>query len=280
MGRRANHSENNVWRDTRSIQKRLQENLSITDVSVDTRTMYRGNRSVRNRRRDHVLEPIASARRAVQREYEEVEAECRAFEDCHERVTGLETVSATDARNHAALSRPHRLTPRSPGVEDVRRAFRETVLSVDHYDRVYDESLVEHVRAELSVDLATSLRPESNPLFTDLYKQRLLDSLERAVQARERFCSQLETELASLRTHGDTLDSLLAASEASGGRVRCESDTGERLDEIGRARQETLQGYTPLSRTDGHSLCLYLYQDHDWTYPVLSAVARCHSSLA
>ncbi|WP_436930898.1 DUF7260 family protein [Halosimplex halobium] len=221
--------------------------------------------------REHVLEPLSTAEELVGAERAEVEAERQAYVRFADRVGGIDTVS----RQPAGVNRTRQLTDSPPRrVERLRSAFRETVMSVDHYDEVYGESLVEHAAAELSADVATGFRREGGTQFTEFYRSTLVSAVEEAVGWRERLVDQLDEELASLDRSRDAVEDLLDRWEGPGPAEGVESD----LDDLAERRQNLVQRRDPLSGTDGHELCQYVYADAEWTYPVLTAVARVRTA--
>jgi len=227
--------------------------------------------------RDHVSGPVSTAEAVVAREYEEVDVERRAFQEFEGRVAGIDTVSMS--RSTLASQRPGLVQARPRSAERVRSAFRETVMSVDHYDEVYGESLDEHFAAELSPDLLAGLQQDAGSQFTDLYKRTLLGAVGTAIEQRETFCDILDNESASLERSGAALDAIV--DELDGTRVppQARTEFTEALDDVARRRQETFAGRTSSPRTDGHDLCSYLYEDCEWTYPVLTAVTRLRGTV-
>jgi hypothetical protein len=224
----------------------------------------------------HVLAPLATAESVLDQEYEEVDAERRAFEEFRERVAGIETIANASA---IPATRAPLTENRSRAPERVRSAFRETVMAVEHYDEVYGESLVEHVAAELADELAAGLRRDAHLHFTPLFKRTLLTAIDSAIDQRETFCSILAGERESLTRSRDGL--LTISDELDGTRVPAGAkiDLTEALDEIASQRQETFAGRTASPRTNGHDLCAYLYGDCNWTYPVLTAVTRLRGAV-
>jgi len=107
----------------------------------------------------YVLEPVTTAESVLDQEYKEVAAERRAFEQFQGRVAAVETVSDVSAA-------PATRVPLYANRSRVRCAFRETVMSGDHYDEVYGESLVKHAAAELSDEIAAGLRGDAHLQFT------------------------------------------------------------------------------------------------------------------
>lgn len=222
--------------------------------------------------REHVLSPLSVAETSVDREYADVEAEMEAYERFKDRVAGIDTVSTSSSPRPTPQTREVRSRQRT--VERVRSDFRETVMSVDHYDEVYGESLVEHAAAELSADVAVVFRRERATPFTEMTKRVLTSAVERAVEQRETFLDTLEGEQDDLESGRATLADLLDDYGTGTASDAHRTDVTERLDDLARERQELLRSRTTSVRTDGHDLCEYLYRDHEWTYPVLTATTR------
>jgi len=226
--------------------------------------------------RGHVLGPLETAESVLDQEYEEVDAERRAFEEFRGRVAGIETIA--DASAIPATRAPLH-EGRSRAAERVRSAFRETVMSVDHYDEVYGESLIEHAAAELTDEIAAGLGRDAHLQFTPLFKRTLVAAVDSAIDQRDNFCTTLDEEQESLFRSRDGVLALL--DELDGTRVPAgvDSDFTDALDEIACHRQETFAGRTASPRTDGHDLCACLYADCDWTYPVLTALTRLRGAV-
>jgi hypothetical protein len=222
--------------------------------------------------RDHVRRPVSTAVEIVEAEYEEVESERRAFERFEDRVIGIETVSLSGVAPPG--QQPKLVQSRSRRIERVRSAFRETVMSVPHYDDVYGETLDEHFAAELSAELAAGLGERSGLQFTDLYKRTLLSAVARAIERHETFCDILESERTSLEASRERLDGAMAELEGTRVPAGARTEFTDTLDELAKRRQTEIAGQVSSPRTDGHELCIYLYGDQLWTYPVLTGVTR------
>lgn len=221
---------------------------------------------------EHVLEPLSTAEQVAETERAEVEAERRAFVRFGERVAGVETM--TSSSGTAPARRAVATTGRSDATERLRQAFRETVMSVDHYERVYGETLTEHAAAELSPEAAAGLAHDGAVPVTELYRTTLTAAVEEATARRESFCDQIDDELTSLAESREALVTLLDRCDGPTvpGRHRGEIASG--LEALAERRQATVQRRAPASHVDGHDLCDFLYADESWTYPVLTAVTR------
>lgn len=225
--------------------------------------------------RRHTLEPITRAADAVASERKEVQAEIDAFLSFIDRVSELEpTQSTTGAPTSRSLSH----ATRADTGRRLRTAYEETVVSVEHYDRVYDEPLTEHVAAELSPQL-TPVFESNRVAFTEVYRRTLHEAVREAVGSREQLLSVLEDETASLETARDQLQDVLDRASSSGPRAAPAGEDLDRLDEIARQRQTELRSRPRLVQLNGHEFCEYAYESEEWTYPVLTAVARLRESI-
>lgn len=164
-------------------------------------------------------------------------------------------------------------------VERLRNAFRETVAGVDHYQAVYGEPLVEHATRELSPEMAAGFQKETSPGFTQLYKAALTTAIGEAIDRRETLDERLRSERESLERCQCALEELLSTYDDFHVQVSDPGDVPGGLDELASERQRAIQRDYPGSRADGHDLCQYLYAECDWTYPVLTAVARFRDTI-
>lgn len=220
--------------------------------------------------RQYVVNPIVDAQSLLRQEYEEIDAERQAFQRLKERIATIGTVSSPPSETTRQTTACH---SNSIQVERLRSAYRETVMAVPHYEDTYGESLETHLAAEFSPELATGFQPEG-ALFTDMYKTHLTGAISQAIIQREEFCEGLETEQDSLRNSQDKLTDLL--DPLDGIRIPAWYTTKfeKTLSELAETRQETVQVSNQYRHLDNHDLWAYLYDDQEWTYPVLTAIAR------
>jgi hypothetical protein len=112
---------------------------------------------------------------------------------------------------------------------------------------------------------------------TTLIQQQVCTAATQAASERAAFLETLAAERSALETAWDTLTTLgqQAASRTDETASPPSLDTLEtRCDELATDRQHQLQTRSLAPHRDGHDIAAYLYQDTDWTYPVLAAVAR------
>ncbi|WP_425504753.1 DUF7260 family protein [Salinigranum marinum] len=149
---------------------------------------------------------LAAARRAVDRERRVCVAEREAFRSFRTAVARLDggsdaPVEPSTARGgRAAVTTARTLgvpagqpADASDGCRSVRDAYRRSVLAADHVGD--DETLTEHVAAELGADLAR--RVQTGPMTPDL-RQALVDRTGVAIRARESFVELLGREADSV----------------------------------------------------------------------------------
>ena len=225
--------------------------------------------------RGHVLDPLADAQAVVQREATEIDAEREAFDQLAQQVTDIETVPDRQPEPQA-----HTLTVESQlqAVDQLREAYRETVMDVPHYEDVYGESLETNVAAELPPDVAVLFKDPADQITPD-QTTRIRAAATNARASRETLAANLVDELESLATAHDELEAVIMQLEGPlvpGGYT---DQFEAMLTTTIQTRQEMLDNRSHRSRADGHDLCHYLYGDQDWTYPVLTAVARLRSAV-
>jgi hypothetical protein len=232
----------------------------------------------------HTLAPVETAIAVVRDERSEIAAERDAFAALADRVADCPVQSPPMAAGHdagppvgVAASAASAAAPDADPHERLRRAYRETVMSVDHYDAVYGESLFENAASELGADLATALR-ERVP-FSPAFKATLHDAVTDARAERERFLELLRTEAESLAdaraTLGGVVDAIPRDGEASPASL---ADLEQRCERVGCERQATLRSQFRAAPADD-DLYDYLYGDQSWTHPVLTVVATLVADL-
>lgn len=227
--------------------------------------------------RQHVVAPLAMATKIVEDERAEATAEQDAFEAFGERFAAIEPVSQHAGRKFPIGGADHN----SPGKqkERVRVAFRETVMSVSHYDEVYGESLIKHVAAECGRELAAVVNPEQAVPLTPPAKHALQVAATRAVQDRQRLVESFDREVRSIESAQTELTELLDQRATTPISAWDRETVADQLDRVAQARQETIRTRRTVPRLEGHAVCEYLYQDSPWTYPVLTAVTRVRAAI-
>jgi hypothetical protein len=236
-----------------------------TDAVPALATVFRG----------HVLDLLVDAQAIVQREATEIDAEREAFDQFVQRVTTIETV-----RDRQPEPQAHTLTVESQlqAADQLRQAYRETVMDVPHYDDVYGESLETNVAAELPPDVAVLFEDPADQITTD-QKTRIRAAATNARASRETLAANLADEQESLATAHAELEAVITQLDGPHVPGWYTAQLQATLTTTIQTRQEILDERPHRSQADGHDLCHYLYADQGWTYPVLTALARLRSAV-
>ncbi|WP_254538548.1 DUF7260 family protein [Halomarina litorea] len=251
----------------------------------------------------HVVAPVRTARDLLREEREQVAAERAAFRRFESGVEDLSLPGSTSTGPSGVPSmRTTTLSTSVGGSSDplaaVRCVYRETVMAVDHFGSVYDESLAEHLASELGQDIATGVVCGGPSTFTESFRETLLGAARTARTSREGLIDALDVESAALDDADRTLRDIVEAADDLRGTTRSgplparREDDGpecpctrlaalqERCETTVTDRQRRLGDPVVDSHSlDGHALCRYLYHDADWTYPVLTAATTLADDL-
>ncbi len=186
----------------------------------------------------------------------------------------------------AQVDRPVALQQSMGGPGDLsalRAAYEETVLAVPHFEEEYDETGVEHMREELSDEVAEAVIAGST-LSEPLYRS-VLDAATAARDRRKRFLEMIDREATSLGTHAEALrridarveelTSPLCADQSFDALRRQRNQLREfeaEIEEIVNERQADRTATRKQVQHTDHDLDLqsYLYRSLDATYPVLA----------
>lgn len=216
-----------------------------------------------------------------------------AFAQFRSRVTAIEPTPATPSQSavtpggDVAVLAGTGSEP-DPAARAVRRAYRETVLSMPHFEAEYDESISQNAAAELGTGLATRLFDDGH--LTPRVHDTLLAACDQAIEERETYRETLQTERASLCHARDRLDEIesravelgLAIDETTDSRECGAIDRELRALEsdcetLAKRRQKLLHGRSTarLVGITAESLVRFLYAECDATCPALADVADC-----
>lgn len=225
-----------------------------------------------NSLRNHVLDPIRRAVDIAEADRSELVAEQDAFREFIRRVDKLEP-------EPAAASRQLAISDTGSRSDEARAIYEETVLAVDHYQTIYDESLGENAIAELGTDAAEVLSADTDVHLTPVVKNLLINRAQQRVEERTSVIASIATEQESLERHLEMMrglvDGLTGTVVPKWYQERFEAEISRVLSR----RQEYLHRHR--DGRDRHELCMYLYKDRDWRYPVLTSVTRlCEATVA
>lgn len=226
--------------------------------------------------RQHVLDPLSTGKSIAARERDEVDAEREAFEQFAAAIADVSAISPktpAPPMGNMISKAPNRKS------DDLREAYRETVMAVPHYDDVYDEALEENLVAEFGPEFAELFQSTGGPSFTDHHKKTLIAAAEQNAKERADFCDRLDSEIDSLRSMHRGLTTLLDELDTNIVPGWYHRRFEDQLEGILHDRQSTLGSRSSMTYIDRHNLCAYLYDDEFWTYPGLTAVARLLDSI-
>ncbi|ADB63551.1 hypothetical protein Htur_4779 (plasmid) [Haloterrigena turkmenica DSM 5511] len=242
-----------------------------------------------------------AATRAVEREREQLQRECEAFDRFASTVKSI-TVQ-TDSRDGVSTVLVGNTTATGSNVSDVRDAYRATVMDVDHYESEYGEELYENMTLELSENVASAVA--NGYQFSQPLKQAVIQQSRLATSRRESLLDAVDAERDALERSRNRLREIdeTVAEDSTGTEddstdaVDRESDsplstyTLTELFEYERRLQRCLSRYEQLHRDRQHEihsndasrsktgypfLQLYLYESLEADFPVLAAVTeRC-----
>ncbi|MFC7250452.1 hypothetical protein ACFQJ5_11470 [Halomicroarcula sp. GCM10025324] len=223
---------------------------------------------------EYVAEPLETALTALDREHGELTAESEALETFRDIVVDVDT-EGPQGRAPAALQTPTKTTG---ATDTVRGAYERTFFDVAHQEEVYGDSLVESIAREFGWDFASVLRPGNSVQFSPALKQALLAATERSIDQRQSLLACVESEQESVERASTALRDLLEPIDSSVLPEWYRSTFEAELRAITDTRQQTLHDRT--ETFDNHDFCSYLYESAEWTYPVLTSVARLRESVS
>jgi hypothetical protein len=166
----------------------------------------------------------------------------------------------------------------------IRSAYESTVMSVPHYEAEYNDTYPVSVAEELGPVVASALVQQTE--FHAESKQRLPKMVAIAIDVRERFLTQLDREVDSLKRAVETLTPIIkevtsladecfqAVGFGTLEAFRTRMTTlGDQCESTAQWRQRVINAHKTLHLNDV-DLPTYLYQDLSVSYPVLAGVGQ------
>lgn len=242
---------------------------------------------------------LRGARAALREERTRTAAERDAFVRFARRVDAVESnelrpsssvrgglAGPSEARKTTILGEADRRGRPERGIEQVREAYRETVMGVSHYETEYDESLQENLAAEFGDDVAVALCETAQ--LTPPLREALVAKSREAYEERRKLLDTLDAEETSIDDARERLAELDAARE------RIERDVLDRpsgtlsfhevydawrrlgeldteCEELLADRQRFVHETGALGSLDATDFYDYVYGSIDVTHPVLAA---------
>ncbi len=230
------------------------------------------------------VQRVSAARAAVGEERSRTATERDAFDRFARTVAGLDpsrgSYQVTAGAGGAAAATVAGTAPSDGRLEAVREAYRESVMTMPHYEEEYDEPLGRHLSGEFGEEVATAVT-EGERLTPGL-QQVLVERAREAARERDRLMRRLDSEVDALEAAGDELRSVESAVRDAERRSLDElgfrglADEWNRLGELearlGRLltdRQSSLRAREGRAGGRAESLVQYLYADLATDHPVL-----------
>lgn len=243
---------------------------------------------------------LSRALDAIRVERERTAAERDAFAEFGERVGELspgvsagESTSSVRPIAGGGYSSVSSAPARANELEQVRKFYESTVMSVPHYETEYGESYAESVREELGPDVATLL--VDGQAFERHHKRAITEATAQSEELRERLVSALDAELDSVAQLRDPVCSVAADARSlesvdlggepdqllDGYRSRLDVLETRCHELIERRQSEMVSARRALSLPiSGPDIPTYVYQDLPVNYPVISTLTRLIDTVA
>lgn len=228
------------------------------------------------------LAHIKTARSLLEEERERIAAEAEAFAAFARRVADVEADGQPLADGGPRVTTTIG-SPPGDGVEQVREAYRNTVMSVPHYEAEYDESLHRNMALEFGGDVAGAV--DGTGHLTPQLQATLVERSRTAHDQRVSLLRQLEAEGEALEDADRTMECCRRSADRIAdapierysydellAEWRLLEDRQEDVETLLTERQETVQERDRENgtRRSGPSFEEYLYGPMDVTYPVLA----------
>ncbi|GAA0466916.1 hypothetical protein MUK72_18395 (plasmid) [Halococcus dombrowskii] len=230
-----------------------------------------------------------SATEVVKSDREWTTDERDAFASFTDRITDLNAVAVDPPTDEFQQPSTQLLVPSAhpsnaaTSLEEVCDIYRETVMAVDHYTDIYDDTLEESLAQEFGSAVATIVLTSDQ--LTPQLRDRLVACSQQARESRHLLLQGLKSEYSALETAnekltrlGSDLDGIVGTCSFENWTDRELAGANERLrsrkhecKQLLTDRQATLseQRVPSTHRTD-HEFNEYLYGSLSVTYPVVS----------
>lgn len=225
-------------------------------------------------------EPIRSAISELEDDCKFTRAERDAFYTFRDAIQSLPTQpTGIHLGMETTLSTP--ISAQDTQIETVRQKYKDSVMDISGYCSVYDESLAEHMSAELGRNVASAVCGDNR--FTQPIKTLLIANSTKAAKERERYLETLAVERDAVLSYNDqirTNRTAITNNDLDELRSRQFDNLVNEIEQIESAistyeqllenRQQEIHNRDPRSLHDNMKLHLYLYRPLDTDFPVVS----------
>ncbi|ODR79187.1 hypothetical protein BG842_07275 [Haladaptatus sp. W1] len=226
---------------------------------------------------------ISEAQQLIEKEESQVQAEADAFEDFLDRLDKISPHPyQTDGGGlQGTVQSQSRSSPTLQGA--IQTAYRETVLSVSHWEDEYGkETVLESLGNEFGPEVAAGVAGGS-ATWSQLLMDQLQDATKEALESRQQTFpllikerKQLEELCSSLAEIGTELAAIERGEYSFAERSDRLTSIQERLDVLTHDQQAYLRRR---KRSNKKLFTVYLYADLDADYPGLAALATARRIL-
>jgi len=227
---------------------------------------------------------ISAATDILTTELEQITDEIEAFERFDKKVSKIET-------DPDPIGSPHGVGYQQISLENgcskVRAAYKETVMSIPHYEDEYGDTYPSSVKEEFGTDIAVALTQSSN--FTLISKSALVDSIQSAIDERKKLRDVVLLEKKSITTLRDDLRNInkninkisdakfshldFVALDAYRTQIK---QLFDKCDKILLKYQNRIREIQKIINTNAPRLSIhkYFYQSLSTDYPILSRIGE------
>lgn len=223
--------------------------------------------------------------------------EQNAFSEFCRRIRSTTPTAGENISNYSEYgvvgARTTRFNTQSQGLDKIEQAYRETVMSVPHFDDDYGDSFMENIEAELGSQITTVLDGGNHTLTAQL-QQSLVLQTKQAIERRRNLVSMLDAELSELKDakirlkhlekQREQLNTALHSTvehheqnvESENLKAYAEQwseyeELKDQCEELLMDRQATIQNQSPQASDRFDVFYEYLYEPMQTDYPVLTA---------
>lgn len=224
---------------------------------------------------------VRDAAAAIKHECAAVAAERRALARFADRIEEVSPSHPGQSVQGSVVTASSTVT--GGGMATVEKAYRETVMAVDHYEADYGEPFGEHLASEFGEEVAGAV--VTNDRLSPQVKSALLNGAREGCQNRTQYIEALQSERERIEEAGELFETAADRCDAVDGnrlRRRPFEELQERLEQLTRQREAVADQLTTRQeqlhdgitfgwhRRDAESFNRYLYDGLDATYPVLA----------
>lgn len=237
---------------------------------------------------EEVLSLVDALRVSVQTERRCVIDEREAFDAFRDRVESINTTDPDQTYDGPqSLQLEH-----TPGLDRVRNAYKNTVMSTSNYETEYNDTYKQSVVEEFGPEVGLLLT--NGVCFDQQLKKAVLDNIHYSQKKRDELLQTLEIETESIDTVEGKVRPVLDELQGFAKKCSAGQDYGvleaewtrldllsEKTDKIAHNRQKAIKRQRKVLKltSDQPDIPTYLYHDFENKYPLLSELVDIRSQI-